>query len=999
MRLVCTAAALAFLAAAASGATHVSANFRVHYAPGTTTPGYARSVADDLETAWTALFGRMGYDRPAWMNGTYVEAYIRDLGGDLGQAIHPARSLFGSPNPYILVNLEAKITDRELLRATCGHEFFHLVQYGYSREELSWLYESTATWAEEEIYRPAAAVAASYGFRYYRATWARRGLPLTYKAEGDAHVYASSLLWYFLSTRDPGDPSVVRRTWASARAKGENTFAALGSALGDPAAWGLVTRARIAELAVVDLVRHPDHHARYSLEVLRGGPPAPGPEAKSMHGLALAGCDRERLGTLRRPVAALAFDSVEIVPEQAHRDDPGELTIAAAGVEGETWAFHLVRRPATGPWEVLEFPSPRPLERWTTLAVPSFPSSGRLFVVATNLEPFAGKGAWPIGAWEVAAAVTRPLFVSELLVRTSSMDPDWRVVRSPAAAGGLDTAVTHDAGPAFDPAGSATVVLETSRRMKNPPTLRAGDVEVPLTGTDLAGRAFIGTLPLARLAPHLERVREVATIPIAVSGEDVFGARFDEDVATAPYLLELQGTPRLRRWEGEKGGPGPGGTDCLGGLALPVAASAPVLEEVLVDQMGPVYEARWDRTGRTEPFRSLSTPTRDPYDAAQQGRIELRFDRPVGRPELSIAGVRVKVEPARSSIPSAAYAGDIPVDPRIAAALATTGRAAIRVVASTAGGLELDAEPATWGRYDAKAAAWRGYQAGPDLNHALSAELSADQWTETGVDTGETRPVRLDWSGDVLRATVRIEGQDVTFTGKQVSPGQIHLEAVFDGPEPLVPWLGSEDAERAREHLSGFLGMGTYVRATFSVAYQLGGTRESERWTGVRHGGFLRLYAAGSDRPALQLPIEGGFRQVVWSRGAAGPAEGVAPVRERWIETETATGATREVELVRTGRRLTAELDLGQGRVLLHGEIVPDPAGLVATIELRESVGTGAGGAERVLSYQLSGILESGAIGGVCLLLEIRRDPSGRIVESKPLEEGYRAVSWRRDGE
>ena len=38
------------------------------------------------------------------------------------------------------------------LQVTAAHEYFHLVQFGYDINEDGWIMESTATWAEDEVF-------------------------------------------------------------------------------------------------------------------------------------------------------------------------------------------------------------------------------------------------------------------------------------------------------------------------------------------------------------------------------------------------------------------------------------------------------------------------------------------------------------------------------------------------------------------------------------------------------------------------------------------------------------------------------------------------------------------------------------------------------------------------------------------------------------------------------------------------------------------------------
>ena len=94
-----------------------------------------------------------------------------------------------------------------------AHEYNHVLQFGYDILQDTWMYESTATWAEDKVYP------AIDDYLLYLEGWrARPGQALTEAANGKE--YGSAVWNHWLDVRY--GPEVVRDAWAGSAAP-ENT--------------------------------------------------------------------------------------------------------------------------------------------------------------------------------------------------------------------------------------------------------------------------------------------------------------------------------------------------------------------------------------------------------------------------------------------------------------------------------------------------------------------------------------------------------------------------------------------------------------------------------------------------------------------------------------------------------------------------------------------------------------------------------------------------------
>ncbi len=167
--------------------TFDTTNFRIHFTRSGTdavpradanndgTPDYVERVAELLEEVHDIIVNQLGWLNPPSDNGfggnNLYDVYLQEMLSDgiagfvdggfdettVGDNpnspnVIETRSSFsymGLDNDYE----EGGVFEEQLLRTTVAHEYMHSIQMGYDGQEtLEWLWESTATWIQDEVY-------------------------------------------------------------------------------------------------------------------------------------------------------------------------------------------------------------------------------------------------------------------------------------------------------------------------------------------------------------------------------------------------------------------------------------------------------------------------------------------------------------------------------------------------------------------------------------------------------------------------------------------------------------------------------------------------------------------------------------------------------------------------------------------------------------------------------------------------------------------------------
>jgi hypothetical protein len=241
-----------------------TAHFRFHYttegrnavpagdADGDGIPDYVESVAQAFEYSWHIEITVMGWAAPPPDDGLggndLYDVYFEDIYDD-GTAGYTEGGITAGDNPntpviepdssasFISMDNDYEEYDdygdpsilvKDFIDATAAHEFNHAIQYGYDGyESADWLWEATATWAEERVYDHVND-AHYYLDSVFKSPDSCQITEGGYeRVEDDLHWYGMYIFFEYLSERH-GD-EIVRSIWEFA--VNEDGYAAIESAL------------------------------------------------------------------------------------------------------------------------------------------------------------------------------------------------------------------------------------------------------------------------------------------------------------------------------------------------------------------------------------------------------------------------------------------------------------------------------------------------------------------------------------------------------------------------------------------------------------------------------------------------------------------------------------------------------------------------------------------------------------------------------------------------
>jgi hypothetical protein len=170
-------------------------------------PDYIRTMSQVFEHVRAVENGRLGWRSPRTdgrMGGQddKVDVYVKDIGGqgifgysapDPGQRGNSQHAYLVMDNDYSHAQFPRYTTYLAPMQVTAAHEYNHVLQFTYDVFQDTWFMESTAVWAEDEVYDGV------NDYLAYLTSWSRMShVPLTafdeldqtdpmnYKAYGDA---------------------------------------------------------------------------------------------------------------------------------------------------------------------------------------------------------------------------------------------------------------------------------------------------------------------------------------------------------------------------------------------------------------------------------------------------------------------------------------------------------------------------------------------------------------------------------------------------------------------------------------------------------------------------------------------------------------------------------------------------------------------------------------------------------------------------------------------
>jgi hypothetical protein len=201
----------------------VDGTFRIHF-----TRDGADAVSDDDEDANglpdqvdtvrdTLVRARDRFETDGWRplapdrgedGGTEIDVYLRVLPTN-GYAT-PVPAADGSTSCHVQLDPGSSVAGR-VLESVTVHELHHCVQFRYTANTVTWLYESGATYQQ---YSLVSDVVLDYAAGLLWVEWLTgHDLPLT--ATDGRHEYASFVFTKFWVERSGADPSRLQRLWTS----------------------------------------------------------------------------------------------------------------------------------------------------------------------------------------------------------------------------------------------------------------------------------------------------------------------------------------------------------------------------------------------------------------------------------------------------------------------------------------------------------------------------------------------------------------------------------------------------------------------------------------------------------------------------------------------------------------------------------------------------------------------------------------------------------------
>jgi len=586
-----------------------SPNISLYYKPGETKESLAREMIQVIETMRAIYYQDKGFRELAWLKNNKLPVVITSLKDAWG--IARADKVSGRATLYLntfsamedwgataLANRilagkkystnDTKNITQTLFLSTVAHEFFHLVQYAYSFDERSWLYETTATSAEY-IFLPRikSLKEAYYGYRGYWDTLVRNirsWYPVT--ADARQNAYGMSAFFSYLAERTSDPAGFLKKLWERTRAKaGDNTYDALAHVVGDAKPWGEKLQQRVVEFAAAFFLRDPDI-APYALRYFRKKGIEKAFTMRTVDAVAYAGYENGKLALEHRFARDYSFDYERLMLARGKGGYGGRFALAVRGLTGRQWAFRILHNKAgRKSWEVIEPPAAE--NGWSILETQGADGGDRFVVSTVNLEPNPRGSTTVVRQdYAVVGVMTSPLILEKIEAYQApgaGAQPVWRIRRLPevSTARGATWRTQTDIDDGFTISGDPGQPLDGRLVLRfNRPVFtsdHAPRVRVTFGEQSLAvapsssgdGREVVARIDLQALSRLLDNKKSV-TLPVRIEAYDLWRAGLDGDPAT-PVHLVVRGKKALALdgWEGQ--GPdakAPGGIDRLGGALI-----------------------------------------------------------------------------------------------------------------------------------------------------------------------------------------------------------------------------------------------------------------------------------------------------------------------------------------------------------------------------------------------------------------------------------------------
>jgi hypothetical protein len=166
---------------------------------------------ENEQLGWTRAKsdGELGGRRGKGTSGE-LDIYLRDLGNRLfGLAVPESGRRGYSRSAFLVLDNDFRGfggNPLALMRATLAHEYNHALQYAYDSLQDDWMFEATATWAEEKVFPEI------NDWLNYLAPFVRRSATPIFEPRGRlAKGYGSAIWNHWLDARL--GPEVIRTAW------------------------------------------------------------------------------------------------------------------------------------------------------------------------------------------------------------------------------------------------------------------------------------------------------------------------------------------------------------------------------------------------------------------------------------------------------------------------------------------------------------------------------------------------------------------------------------------------------------------------------------------------------------------------------------------------------------------------------------------------------------------------------------------------------------------
>ncbi len=184
-------------------------------------PNYVEEVAEAADRSADVENGTLGWRNPVpdgprggGMNRTDI--YLLETRGDYFGYASPdeGQGTVAEKESYLVLDEDMQefidppgFTATEALQVTMAHEYNHVLQFAYDSLQDSWMFESTATWAEEQVYPSVD------DYLGYVPSFARTPrVPLTKNDPSGLKIYGAAVWNHYLSSVY-GD-NEIREAWA-----------------------------------------------------------------------------------------------------------------------------------------------------------------------------------------------------------------------------------------------------------------------------------------------------------------------------------------------------------------------------------------------------------------------------------------------------------------------------------------------------------------------------------------------------------------------------------------------------------------------------------------------------------------------------------------------------------------------------------------------------------------------------------------------------------------